>query len=281
MTTMKTIAHLRNHWREAALRRGITPRDVDLLLSDVTGRSLAWVFAHGDESIAENEFESLIARRFSGEPLQYIRKRTEFYGREFYVDDRVLIPRPETEILVEAAIARVPRDARVIDVGAGSGCISITLALERPDLRVFALDKSLAALAVAKRNRDALGARVELAGSDVFDGTHRSHESHRTYASHFDFVISNPPYIADEEIATLATEVRDHEPRMALTPGPRGTEVIERIYAGARGVPVMMEIAYGQTEAVRRAAESHGYRVDDVLRDLAGIERVVVSSRHG
>ncbi|HJW93638.1 MAG TPA: peptide chain release factor N(5)-glutamine methyltransferase [Thermoanaerobaculia bacterium] len=267
---MKTIAHLRNHWREAALRRGITPRDVDLLLSDVTGRSLAWVFAHGDELLDEAEFESLLARRFNGEPLQYIRKRTEFYGRDFYVDDRVLIPRPETEILVEAAIARVPRGARVIDVGAGSGCISITLALERPDLHVHAVDASVAALAVAKRNRDALGARVQLVASDVFEAVRG-----------FDFVVANPPYIAEEEIATLATEVRDHEPRMALTPGPCGTEVIERIYAGAGGAPVMMEIAYGQTEAVRRVAEAHSYRVDEVLRDLAGIERVVVSSRHG
>jgi len=229
------------------------------------------VFAHGDESVDAAKFEELIARRFAGEPLQYIRNRTEFFSREFYVDDRVLIPRPETEILVEAAIARAPRNARVLDIGAGSGCISVTLALERPDLHVFAIDASLGALAVAKRNRDALGARVRFAASDVLDAID----------ARFDLIVSNPPYIAEEEIATLQTEVRDHEPRMALTPGPRGTEVIEQIYAGARGAPVMMEIAYGQTEAVKRVAEAHGYRVDEVLRDLAGIERVVVSSPHG
>lgn len=229
------------------------------------------MFAHGDESIDAAKFEELIARRFAGEPLQYIRERTEFFSREFYVDDRVLIPRPETEILVEAAIARAPRNARVLDVGAGSGCISVTLALERPDLHVFAIDASLGALVVAKRNRDALGARVRFAASDVL----------KAIDAHFDLIVSNPPYIAEHEIATLQTEVRDHEPRMALTPGPRGTEVIERIYAGARGAPVMMEIAYGQTDAVKRVAEAHGYRVDEVLRDLAGIERVVVSSAHG
>lgn len=228
------------------------------------------MFAHGDELLDPTRFESLVARRFAGEPLQYIRNRTEFYSREFYVDDRVLIPRPETEVLVEAVIAQVPIGAKVIDVGAGSGCICVTLALERPDLHVFAVDASVAALAVAKRNRDALGARVQLIASDVLDAV-RS----------FDLIVSNPPYIAEEEIATLATEVRDHEPRMALTPGPSGTEVIERIYAAARGAIVMMEIAYGQTEAVTRVAESHGYRVDEVLRDLAGIERVVVSSPHG
>lgn len=249
----------------------MTPRDVDLLLADLTGRSLAWLFAHGDEEVDAAPFEALIERRFAGQPLQYIRGKTEFYAREFYVDDRVLIPRPETEILVEAVLARAPRNARVIDVGTGSGCISVTLALERPDLHVFAVDMSLGALAVAKRNRDALGARVQFAASDVLEAID----------TRFDLVVSNPPYIAEEEIATLATEVRDHEPRMALTPGPCGTEVIDRIYAGARGAPVMMEIAYGQTEAVRRVAESHGYRVDEVLRDLAGIERVVVSSPHG
>jgi release factor glutamine methyltransferase len=269
--TQLTIAGLRGRWREEALRRGVTPRDVDLLLADVTGRSLAWLFAHGDEQLDATQFESLIARRFAGEPLQYIRQRTEFYSRDFYVDDRALIPRPETEILVEAVIARAPRNGNVIDIGAGSGCISVTLALERPDLRVFAVDASLGALAVAKRNRDALGARVWLAASNVLD----------SIDARFDLIVSNPPYIAEEEIATLATEVRDHEPRMALTPGPRGTEVIDRIYASARGAPVMMEIAYGQTEAVRQVAESHGYRVDEVLRDLAGIERVVVSSPHG
>ena len=213
----------------------------------------------------------MIERRFAGEPLQYIRRRTEFYSRKFYVDDRVLIPRPETEILVEAVIARAPQNGRMIDIGAGSGCIAVTVALERPDLRVFAVDASVAALVVAKRNRDAHAARVELAASNVLD----------SIDARFDLIVSNPPYIAEEEIATLATEVRDHEPRMALTPGPLGTEVIERIYASARGAMVVLEIAYGQTEAVRRVAESHGYRVDEVLPDLAGIERVVVSSPHG
>ena len=261
----------RARWRDEALRRGVNPRDVDLLLADITGKPITWLLAHGDAEADAAALESMLARRFAGEPLQYIRGKTEFYAREFYVDDRVLIPRPETEILVEAVLARAPRNARLIDVGTGSGCISVTLALERPDLHVFAADMSLGALAVAKRNRDALGARVRFAASDVLEAIN----------TRFDLVVSNPPYIAEEEIATLATEVRDHEPRMALTPGPRGTEVIDRIYAGARGAPVMMEIAYGQTEAVRRVAESHGYRVDEVLRDLAGIERVVVSSPHG
>jgi release factor glutamine methyltransferase len=268
--TRQTIATIRASRREEALRRAISPRDVDLLLADLTGRSTAWLFAHGDEPFDPAPLDALLVRRFAGEPLQYIRGRTEFYSREFFVDHRVLIPRPETEILVETAIVRAPRGGTVVDIGTGSGCIGVTIALERPDLRVLAVDASVGALAVAKRNRDALGARMRLAAANVLDGID----------ARFDLVISNPPYIAEEELAGLATEVRDHEPRMALTPGPQGTEVIERIYAAAGKSPVMLEIGYGQTDAVRRVAERFGYRVDEVLRDLAGIERVVVSSPH-
>ncbi len=262
---MTTIADIRARFRDDSIRR-----DVDLLLADITGKSTAWVFAHGDDVI-DDRIESLIRRRIEGEPLQYIRNRAEFYSREFYVDDRVLIPRPETEILVETVIQQAPRQARVIDIGAGSGCICVTLALERPDLHVFAVDASIAALTVAQRNRDAHRARVLLAVSDVLDATN----------TRFELIVSNPPYIAAADVETLATEVRDHEPRMALTPGPAGTEIIERIYAAAHGARVFLEIGYGQAEAVRRVAQAHGYRVDHIVRDLAGIERVVISSAHG
>src|SRR2546423_10366837 len=127
----------RDDYREEALRRGLNPRDIDLLLADIAGKPLAWVIAHGDEDVDAQQLEPLLARRFAGEPLQYIRGKTEFYGREFFVDNRVLIPRPETEGLVEAAIARAPRNATVVDVGTGSGCIAVTLSLERHDLRVI------------------------------------------------------------------------------------------------------------------------------------------------
>ncbi len=262
---MTTIAEVRARFRDDPIRR-----DVDLLLADITGKPTAWVFAHGDEAV-DPRIEALIQRRLAGEPLQYIRGRTEFYSREFYVDDRALIPRPETEILVETVIQQSPRGARVIDIGSGSGCISVTLALERADLRVFAFDASIAALAVTRRNRDAHRATVRLAASDVLDAA----------SARFDVIVSNPPYIPASDVETLATEVRDHEPHMALTPGREGTEVIERIYASARGARVFLEIGYGQAEAVRRIAQSHGYRVDGIVRDLAGIERVVISSPHG
>ncbi|HEY6141110.1 MAG TPA: peptide chain release factor N(5)-glutamine methyltransferase [Thermoanaerobaculia bacterium] len=251
---MTRIAELR------ARHRGVDPRDADLLLADALGRSVAWLFAHGDAEVADGIVEEQLRRRRAGEPLQYIRGRCDFYGREFLVDERVLIPRPETEILVEQAIARVPRGARVVDVGTGSGCIAVTLALERPDLRVLGVDNSVAALAVAKRNRDRLGARVDLAASDLLAAVNA-----------IDFIVSNPPYIPAGDIDTLQTEVRDYEPRGALTPGPRGTEVIERLLAS--GTPCILEVGYGQAAQLQ---------VDEAIPDLAGIPRVVVSSaRHG
>jgi release factor glutamine methyltransferase len=251
---MTRIAELR------ARHHGVDPRDVDLLLADALGRSVAWLFAHGDAEVADGIIEKQLRRRRAGEPLQYIRGRCDFYGREFLVDDRVLIPRPETEILVEQAIARVPGGARVVDVGTGSGCIAVTLALERPDLHVLGVDISVAALAVAKRNRDRLGARVDLAASDLLAAV-----------KDIDFIVSNPPYIPADDVATLQTEVRDYEPRNALTPGPRGTEIIERLLAS--GTPCILEVGYGQTAQLQ---------VDEAIPDLAGIPRVVVSSaRHG
>jgi release factor glutamine methyltransferase len=267
--TDETIASLRARFRA----RGVNPRDIDVLLAGVTGHTPAWLFAHGEELIDPAAIEALVARRLLGEPLQYIRGRAEFYGREFFVDDRVLIPRPETELLVEAAIARAPHGARVLDIGSGSGCIAISLERERPDLDVISIDVSVAALAVASRNARAHASPVRFAASDAFAAVR----------GEFDLIVSNPPYIPLADYANLATEVRDHEPRGALTPGPRGTEVIERILGARRAPVVMLEIGFGQLADVRNVAG--GYDIaevsTDVIRDLAGIERVVVLSRHG
>src|SRR5260370_29071521 len=170
-------------------------------------------------------------RRVAGEPLQYIRGKTEFYGREFRVDARVLIPRPETESLVETAVERIDRGARVIDIGTGSGCIAVTLAVERPDLRVIGTDVSFGALAVASQNA---GNRVRLVASDLL----------AAFVEDFDWIVSNPPYIAAGDIATLAPEVRDYEPRAALTPGPAGTETIARILHQARRARPILESGF-------------------------------------
>lgn len=265
---MLSIAALRARHREEALRRGVSPRDVDLLLGDLLGRSLGWLIAHGEEPVDPAPLEALLARRWAGEPVQYIRRRAEFFSREFVVDDRVLIPRPETEVLVEAAIERAPRGAHVVDIGTGSGCIAISLERERPDLRVVGVDHSVAALAVAAINRRRLGSRVHYSAMDLLDATRGT----------FDVVVSNPPYIPEGELAALAPEVREWEPRMALTPGARGTEVIERILGQAGRAMVLMEIGFGQEALVRELFQRHGRRVDAVLPDLAAIPRVVVSS---
>lgn len=262
-----TLARLRSERREEALRHGIPPRDVDLLLSDLVGRPLAWLVAHGDETIDPAPLDALLERRYRGEPVQYIRGRSEFYGREFYVDDRVLIPRPETEILVEAAIARAPRGARIADIGTGSGCIALTLALERADLHVCGIDRSLDALAVAVRNRERLGSPAALMAGDFLSAIRD-----------VDFIVSNPPYIPEGDVAALDPGVRDYEPRMALTPGPRGIEAIERILAMAGRARVLLEIGFGQERLVRETAAAQRFEVETILNDLAGIPRVVVLS---
>lgn len=267
---------LRSRHREDALQRGINPRDVDLLLADLLGRSVAYLYAHGELTVDAAPLLPLLERRYAGEPLQYIRGKTEFYGREFHVDDRVLIPRPETELLVEAALARAPRGGSVIDIGAGSGCIAISIERERNDLHVTSVDRSLAALAVAAKNRARLGSRVALAASDLLAGVRGT----------FDLIVSNPPYVPLHEYEELQVEVRIHEPRLALTPGPRGTETIERLLDQAplhlaQNGCVMIEVGYGQEAAIRALAEEKGFAVEAFLPDLAGIPRIVVLSRHG
>lgn len=272
---MTRIDILRQNHRQEALRRGVNPRDVDVLLADLTGRTMAWVVAHGDDSVDAARLEQMLARRYKGEPLQYIRGKTEFYSREFLVDDRVLIPRPETELLVEAVIGRADRGARIVDIGTGSGCIAISIERERPDLRVTGVDTSTGALALAARNRERLQSRISLAGSDVLT----------SIRGELDLIVSNPPYIPDHEVSTLSIDVRDYEPRLALTPGTRGTEVIERILDDARrvlrpGGQVMMEIGFGQEKALREIASAKRYEVEHFIPDLAGIARIIVLSAH-
>lgn len=272
---MKRLDELRAHRREDALRRGLNPRDVDLLLSDLLGKSLPYLYAHGELLVDPAQLDARLARRYAGVPLQYIRGHTEFYSRDFLVDERVLIPRPETELLVEAALERAPRGGAVIDIGTGSGCVAISIERERPDLHVLGVDRSPAALAVANVNRIRNQSQAALAASDLLSAVRGT----------FDVIVSNPPYVPLGEYEQLAVEVRIHEPRMALTPGPRGTEIIERLLdeAHARLAPngfVILEVGYGQEEEIRTLASAKRYDVTAFLPDLAGIPRVVVLSAH-
>lgn len=273
--TLRRLDELRAHRRDDALRRGINPRDVDLLLSDLLDRSLAYLYAHGELEVDSAQLDARLARRYAGEPLQYIRGHAEFYSRDFLVDARALIPRPETELLVETVIERAPAHGRVVDIGTGTGCIAISIERERSDLQVLSVDRSVDALALAATNKARLESNVLLAASDVLGSVRGT----------FDIIVSNPPYVPLGEYRQLAVEVRIHEPRMALTPGPAGTEIIERILdeAHARLEPrgcLILEVGYGQEEAIRTLAAAKRYDVEDFLPDLAGIPRVVVLSAH-
>jgi release factor glutamine methyltransferase len=271
----ESIDDARARHRREASQRGINPRDVDILLADLTGWSLPHLLAHGDLRIEAGNLDRLLARRYAGEPLQYIRGKADFFTREFFVDDRVLIPRPETEFVVEAAVERAPRGGRVIDIGTGSGCIAISIERERPDLRVTGADLSVAALAVAAMNRKRLQSRISLVASDVLG----------SIESKFDLIVSNPPYIPKRDIPTLQTEVRDYEPHLALTPGPHGTEIIERILDQARPLlradgRVILEIGFGQEPDLRAVAAARRFEVETIVPDLAAIPRVIVLSAH-
>lgn len=268
------IGELLRTMREEAATRRLNPRDADLLLSDVLQKPPVWLIAHDDEEVSaedEDAYTDLLARRFRGEPLQYIRGRCEFYGRDFLTDRRALIPRPETEHLVESAVSLIPRNGRIIDVGTGSGCISVSVALERPDLTVFATDISIEALLVARSNRDRLGARVELFVAD----------SVRGFRGPFDAILSNPPYIPAKEIPYLQSEVREHEPRVALTTGGEGLDVVRELVDSAPSLltsegRLFMEIGYQQRDAVEALAADRGWESIRFVDDLAAIPRMAL-----
>jgi release factor glutamine methyltransferase len=271
------LGELRRQYRQLALEHRLNPRDIDLLLADAVGRDFSYVLAFDDAEVDETtaaRFAAQAERRFAGEPVQYIRGRTEFYGREFSVDSRVLIPRPETELVVEEALRRISPTARVIDVCTGSGCIASTIALERTGLQMFACDLSVGALIVAQQNARSLGAKVRFTAGDVL-----SHVGGR-----FDVITANPPYVPAAHVEGLQTEVRSWEPTMALTPGKSGTEVIERLFAQALPLItdegfLIFEIGYSQSEEVAAIGRAAGWKIIDIVADLAAIPRVVVSCR--
>jgi release factor glutamine methyltransferase len=256
--------------------------DAEVLLADVLGVDRARLFVDRGRVLDMAErarFEDLVARRGRREPLQQLRGRQEFFSRDFFVDRHVLVPRAETETLVEAAIdaalAMPRRGLRILDVGTGSGAIAVTLALELPGASVFAGDVSADVLAVARRNASRHGARVELREGDLctpFTG------------ECFDLVVSNPPYVPSGAIAALAPEVRDHEPRIALDGGEDGLDVYRRIARAAAPLldddgELLVEIGHDQSAAVLEIFASRKLRVVEIRRDLAGIERVVRARR--
>lgn len=234
----------------------------------------AWLFAHDTDPLADAQsaaFEALLARRLTGEPVAYLVGTREFYGRPFRVSPDVLIPRPDTELLVELALARIPADQSmdVLDLGTGSGCIAITLALERPHARVTAVDRSAAALAIARHNAGILDARVAFLASDWFDAL---------AGRRFGLIVSNPPYVPAADPHLTRGDVR-FEPLNALAAGNDGLDDLRHLIAAARahlepGGTLLLEHGHDQAEAVVALLARGGYARTQSWPDLAGILRV-------
>ena len=228
----------------------------------------------------------LIERRVGREPLQYILGTQEFCGLEFDVNQAVLIPRPETELLVEYVAQRISADrhATIVDVCTGSGCIAVAIARMRPHARVIATDLSSPSLDVARQNatRHAVCERITWLEGDLLGAL-----AGQELEGQVDVIVSNPPYIAAADWATLQPEVRLFEPRGALVAGPQGTELHERLLQEAGqylspGSALIMEIGAGQACAIRRIVEqTRGYRFHRLVYDEAGLERVVIVERSG
>jgi release factor glutamine methyltransferase len=222
-------------------------------------------------------YRELVRRRADGEPAAYLVGRKEFYGRPFRVDPRVLVPRPETELLLEAALAALPEKGRALDLCTGSGCLAISLALERPDARVTAIDVSADALDVARENAAALGAVVDLAHGDLWAAVHAGET--------FDVVVSNPPYVPTKELAGLSREVR-REPCIALDGGEDGLAVLRRIVAGAParlrpGGALCVEMHESHADVLPRLCLDAGFERAEARKDLAGLPRLTVAIMAG
>lgn len=234
----------------------------------------AWLIAHATDPLdtsARTRFEALLVRRLAGEPVAYLTGRREFYGRTFEVGPAVLIPRPETEHLVELALERLPpgEAASVLDLGTGSGCIAITLALEQPLARVTAVDRSSAALAVARRNADILNATVEFLDSDWFAALG---------GRRFDLIVANPPYVASGDPHLSQGDLR-FEPAAALAAGADGLADLRTLAAAAPAHLVargwlLLEHGWDQAEAVRALLHAAGFANPATWQDLAGQPRI-------
>ncbi|HUQ33266.1 MAG TPA: peptide chain release factor N(5)-glutamine methyltransferase [Pyrinomonadaceae bacterium] len=258
-------------------------REAASLLEHITGRDRTFLITHAETPLVLADVRTLrdlVLRRAKGEPLQYITGRQDFYGLSFEVTPAVLIPRPETELLVEKALellseANQPQP-RICDVGTGTGCIPIAVLHEHAGAQAVGLDLSLPALQVAARNaaRHGLRERVSLLASDCFAALDPA-------AARFSMIVSNPPYIAEDALEGLQREVRDHEPRAALTPGGDGLQIIRRLIEDAprylsTGGHLLMEIGFDQHEAVSSLIESQKvWELLGIHKDLQGIPRIV------
>jgi release factor glutamine methyltransferase len=265
----------------------------ELLLLHTLGRDRTWLYAHPEELVSEGDaqrFQALLTRRATGEPTQHLTGKQEFWGLEFEVTPDVLIPRPETEHVIEVALDRLAvREIRagrkptltgdglqIIDVGTGSGCIAIALAKELPGARILATDISQAALAVARRNaiRHSVEDRLVFLEFSLLTQP----------AGKYGLIVSNPPYIGHKEKQTLLREVRDHEPELALYGGEEGYELYADLIAQAarnlvHGGLLVLELGHNSLPAVLPLLDLPNWTSVGVTNDLAGIPRVIAAER--
>jgi release factor glutamine methyltransferase len=258
--------------------------EAELLFTDILNCKRSSLYLDKDITLdkAQSCFVSgVLKRRIKGEPIQYILGKTEFMGLEFKVTPDVLIPRPETEVLVETVIevaqsSELPAH-RILDVGTGSGCIAVSLAKFIKDTDITAIDFSMAALEIARQNALLNNVKVNFLHSDLFS-------SHDLGASSYELIVSNPPYIARAEIQTLQPEIK-YEPRIALDGGSDGLDFYRRIINGApaylkQGGFLIMEIGFGQKDAVKNILKDCRYfEIIDLLKDYNNIDRVVIAKK--
>ncbi|MCH8980034.1 MAG: peptide chain release factor N(5)-glutamine methyltransferase [Armatimonadetes bacterium] len=246
--------------------------DAQVLAAHALGQDRSYVLAHGADELDLPHFDQLVDRRAEREPLAYILGWREFYGRRFVVTPEVLVPRQETETLIDHVLA--PAAAlTILDVGTGSGCIAVTLALEMPKAKVTAVDVSEPALKVARSNAETLGAGVEFLQSDLLVGVPDRE---------FDLVVSNPPYVASDD--ELMPEVRGHEPHIALFAGVDGLDVYRRLASEAPramkpGGRLVIELGDGAADAVQDVFLAAGWLPPTFANDLSGVRRVAAMKR--
>jgi len=260
------------------LQRISNPRlCAEVLLSHFLKVDRTYLYAYDDRILTEADYdllENAVYERINGVPVQYIVGHQEFYGRDFMVNPSVLIPRPETEFIIESVLETKPLPAaRMIDVGTGSGCIAVTLALEFPEAIVFATDISEDALRVANQNATGLQAHVRFVCMDLLDAV----------SGNFDFVVSNPPYVKRGDLERLQREVRDHEPHVALFSPEGETEIYRRLIQSASGLLnpggyLITEIGYAMEDAVLDLLQN-GWERLPTRRDLQEIPRTIIARK--
>lgn len=281
MSLHACIASGRQTLVNAGFRPDDAALDADVLARHVLGWDLARLLAHNREPASADfiaRFDEAISRRARREPVALITGHREFWGLDFIVTPDTLVPRPETEFIVEEALRQIPGDARstVLDIGTGTGCLAVAIATERANCRIVATDMSHGALTVARQNARAhgVGDRIHFVRTDLSEGV-------RVRA---DVIVSNPPYVPHHLASTLPSDVVRYEPDIALFGGDDGLAVIRRLVAVADrnlapGGCVVMEFGFGQEEPVRAAASAQGWHSETLIHDLQGIPRTIVLRR--